>query len=130
MESTAEVPLCAAISSAMLLYRLRATFTLGLIFLVPPNRPAFKDDLGLITPMAGDTVSTDSVWHVQIAHAATGLLVRFGDWHGAAAVWLKEPGRSEWKTGAAKRDLAELLEYLCSPKCMHPEDGIVAGTVA
>ncbi|GAQ79172.1 WD repeat-containing protein 90 [Klebsormidium nitens] len=129
--SATEVPLCAAISSAMLLYRLRATFTLGnLILLVPTDHPAFKYDLTLITPMAGETLSTDSVWHVEVAHAATGLLVRFGDWRGAATVWLKEPGRSEWETGAAKRDLAQLLEYLCSRKCTFPEDGIVAGSVA
>lgn len=128
----AEVPLCAAISSAMLLYRLKATFTRDL-HPFPTVHPACKYDYSLVTPTTGDndTVSTDSVWHVEVAHAATtgSLLVRFGDWRGAATVWLIKPERSEWRTGAAKRDLVELLEYLCSPQCSHPYDGTVAGSV-
>lgn len=65
------------------------------------------------------------VWQVGLRHKRTSAPVVFGEWKGGFEVF------SEGKLPtSAMRDLLKLLTLLCGPKCPHPYDGTVAGTVA
>lgn len=114
------VPLCAAISSGLLLYRLLAIYSYNAneakpilpVFMKSPN-PA------------------ESLWYTELKDKESGLVVRIGDSRGAAAVWvagLDTAGGTALAT--AKGHLENLLALLCSPKCPHTYDGTVAGCIA
>ena len=109
MEELAD--LYCTISSALLLYRLCATF-----------------------PLKVDCSNIDRykcIWTVNLTHKATGFEAEFGE-HKAAV--LCAPGQIPPPVSAEQRafteDLKQLVTYLCSPECLHTYDGCVAGSVA
>jgi hypothetical protein len=102
----------------MLLYRLLGVFS----FSSGDDIPSPEPPLNIVNPSEPAT----SVWHTELVHGATGIVVRFGDYRGAAAVWLDAKGGD---VGSFGKDLVSLLELLCSEKCPHTYAGIVAGTV-
>ncbi|GAQ78563.1 hypothetical protein KFL_000150150 [Klebsormidium nitens] len=114
------VPLCAAISSGLLLYRLLAIYgyepngnrPILPVFVKPPN-PA------------------ESLWYTELKDRDSGLIVRIGDSRGAAAVWIGGLDTAEVTDLAiANEHLKNLVALLCSPKCPHTYDGTVAGCIA
>lgn len=104
----------AVISSAMLQYRLCATFPLVLDCVTWPPVDRYK-----------------KVWATYLTHKASNFQVCLGDLKGAATSWPEQFVAP--KTQAEKQyieDLLELLTYLCSEQCPHTYDGCVAGSVA
>ena len=96
--------LSCVISSPLLLYRLRCLF-----------------------PVEVQEVDRyKSVWEAEVVHKASGRILGFGEHKGAPRVYLSpdEPNREFVEDGI------ELLNLLCDPRCPHPYDGIVAGSVA
>lgn len=99
-------PLTHTISSSLLFYRLISVFEINSC---PP-----------VSTAAGDVVG---VWAITL-ECDSGKAVFF-DWHGLANV------RFDMGTSEDGMDLVrELLAFLCSNDCLHPYDGLVAGSVA
>ena len=94
------------ISSPMLLYRLRCLFPSCEV-------KKFKDDL--------------SVWNVSLRHKRTHYQADFEDNRGGV-IGGADPSMKE--DTAATQDLLGLIELLCSARCPHTYDGLVAGCVA
>jgi len=98
-----------AISSAMLLYRLLCHYKCTVISEGPDG---YK-----------------TVWWVTLKHKATGEMLTFGEWKGAAGVWTKFVHQKEAPKVFIK-DMLLLLEELCAQDCPHPYDRCVAGSIA
>ncbi|GAQ87580.1 hypothetical protein KFL_003620110 [Klebsormidium nitens] len=120
------VPLCAAISSGLFLYRLISVFTHDMTvgFKLAPNR-TLADLPRFITPPN----PTISLWYTEIAHVGTGHVVRIGEFRGAATVWSSsgtDALGTQPEVAAVKEDLEWLLALICG-RCPHTYDGILAG---
>jgi hypothetical protein len=123
------VPLCVAISSGLLLYRLLGIF----YFNIGADSDSDESDawapdhpLEVINP----SNPKESIWHVDLVHEATGAAVQFGDYLGGATVWMLDKGRRGSSLTALREHLEALLEIVCSEKSPHTYDGTVAGCVA
>ena len=95
-----------ATSSPMLLYRLRCLF------------PSCEVE---------EAEAYKAVWDVSLRHKRTNCRADFGEHKGAA---FAHADPSMEKDEAAAQDLLDLIELLCSDRCPHPYDGLVAGCVA
>ncbi|GAQ87573.1 hypothetical protein KFL_003620040 [Klebsormidium nitens] len=121
------VPLCAAISSGLFLYRLISIFTHDMMFDscdFAPNR-SLADLPKFINPPN----PANSLWYTEIAHVATGHVVRVGEFRGATTVWSVSGTDSlttETEVAAVKEDLEWLLALVCG-RCPHTYDGVLAG---
>lgn len=122
------IPLCAAISSGLFLYRLISIITHDLMFDYKPfDTERFLADMPcrFINPPN----PANSLWHTEIVHVATGHVVRVGEFCGAATVWIAS-GTDSLGTGtelvAVKGDLEWLLALICG-RCPHTYDGVLAG---
>jgi hypothetical protein len=122
------VPLCVAISSGLLLYRLLGIFYFNLAESDSdesdkwsPERPL--EVINLANPK-------ESIWHVDLVHVATGAVVRLGDYLGGATVWMLDEGRRGSPLIPLREHLEALLGIVCSEKSPHTYDGAVAGCVA
>ena len=120
------VPLCAAISSGLFLYRLISAFTHDMTvgFKLAPNR-TLADLPRFIHPPN----PANSLWYTEIAHVGTGHVVRIGEFRGAATVWSvsgTDALGTETEVAAVKDDLEWLLALICG-RCPHTYDGILAG---
>jgi hypothetical protein len=92
------------ISTAMLLYRLCCLFEIDV------------------------NTSTDRykwAWEAALQHNDSGAVVHFFDHKGGASVQ-----SSQFSAEFPACDLVELLDLLCSPRCPHPYNTLVAGAVA
>ncbi|GAQ84816.1 hypothetical protein KFL_002070120 [Klebsormidium nitens] len=116
------VPFCVTISSALLLYRLLALFSLldRETRLSNGSYESVQTPVEILRPEV-----PDSVWYTEIAHVASGTVVRFGDYRGAASVWAKASEGADMDK--LKGDLESLLELLCGEKSPHTYDKVVAG---
>ena len=94
-------------SPSLWLYRLIATF-----FFAPTCEDNYK-----------------MIWEYSLQHKESGQKVMFSEWKGAAGFWMSETNNKKLNADF-KKDLVELCNYLCSNKCAHPYDGLVAGEVA
>ena len=95
-----------AVSSPMLLYRLRCLF------------PSCEVE---------EAEAYKAVWDVSLRHKRTNCRADFGE-HKGATFANADPAIE--KDGAATQDLLDLIEMVCSDRCPHPYDGTVAGCVA
>lgn len=102
-------PLYQAIPSALMLYRLCSTFE------------------GKVESYGSEGYKC--VWAFAVKHKETGEIIYFGEHKGATSFWTKYYSAKDLDS-AFKKDLVELLNYLLSPNCAHPYDGLVAGSVA
>ncbi|GAQ78562.1 hypothetical protein KFL_000150140 [Klebsormidium nitens] len=137
---TEPIPLCAAISSGMLLYRLIAIFShvpdaeiRGRLASISMMSQSLTNDELPLLDIVNPPNPADSIWHTKIAHVATGVVVRLGDCRGGAAVWIdmdKVDSLEEGRAEIVKENLEWLLGILCGPKCPHTYDGTLAGCVA
>jgi hypothetical protein len=66
------------------------------------------------------------VWSVSLQHKATGLSFTFYEWKGGFTCG----HLNETEPKAFIKDVMELLNLLASDQCLHPYDGVVAGSVA
>lgn len=111
------VPLCAAISSAMMMYRVISLCSLR----------GDDDPWPARLDVAQPENSSESVWHAEVKHKKSGATVRFGDYLGGAVVWLLTSGDRE-QSETLREDLTSLLQLLCSRRCPHTS-GCLAGCV-
>jgi hypothetical protein len=65
------------------------------------------------------------VWETALVHVASGAVVSFREYKGGARV-----SSPQFSDAFPADDLLELLNLICSPRCPHPYDGTVAGTIA
>jgi hypothetical protein len=70
-----------------------------------------------------------TVWSICLQHKKTKEILMFSEWKGAAGIWTRFYTQEELPQ-AYKEDLIELLNHLVSDNCLHPYDGLVAGSVA
>lgn len=123
------MPLCVAISSGLLLYRLLGIFYFNL------GADSDSDESDKWSPDCPLEVTNpanpkESIWHVDLVHVATGAVVRFGDDLGGATVWMLDEGRRGSRLIPLREHLEALLGIVCSGKSPHTYDGTVAGCVA
>ena len=66
------------------------------------------------------------VWTAYVKHKASGKIFGFSEHKGATTYRMPTMElEDEWVD-----DYIELLDLLCSDHCLHPYDGLVAGSVA
>lgn len=68
------------------------------------------------------------VWHYPLVHIETNSPFYFGEWKGAASLGSNFVHPNEVPLSFGK-DVCELMDYLCGD-CVHPYDGLLAGSVA
>ena len=104
--SATYMPMSSVISSPMLLYRLRCLF---------PSCEVEQSD------------GYKGVWRVSLRHKRTNCQAEFGEHKGAVMI-CGDAAIGEDK--ATTQDLLDLIELLCSDRCPHTYDGVVAGCIA
>jgi len=67
------------------------------------------------------------VWSVPLKNKLTGEVVAFGEYKGGFQLFSRAHSCADLKCAA---QLIDLLNLICGPKCPHPYDGTVAGSVA
>jgi len=97
------------ISAALLLYRLIVLFA-AKVYSVPSR------------------IQYANIWWVTLKHKETGIILTFGERKAAAGIWTSV--HRDQMPESFKADTLELLNILADPKCPHPYDGCVAGSVA
>lgn len=110
LEASGCVPAYQVMPSALWLYRLLCLFKAKVY---SPGPEAYK-----------------LVWSVSLEHKASGQTFMFYEWKGGFTCGFMNRIPDKKKFKAFEADILELLNLLASDKCLHPYDGVVAGSVA